>query len=174
MLLRCVLLLISLLFFDQSYCQHHEDEMITHHRVVVSSNISIIPEGVDLSNTLLVVPSLGIDYEYFFNERWAISSKNDIILQQYVIESREDGKIIERQRVFVTTVTGVWEAFRGFSIFLGGGVEWEADKNYGLIKVGVEYKIALNGRFDVAIPLYWDVKEEYSTISTGISLGINF
>ena len=80
-------------------CQENEKDKEKEdkyrHRITVMMANSHIPNTVSIEgqNKFSIVPTWGLDYDFWFNKKWAIGLHNDLVLQQYKIIKE---KIIQR------------------------------------------------------------------------------
>src|SRR3954465_8373965 len=74
-----------------------EKEDKYRHRITVMMANSHIPnmESIEGQNKFSIVPTWGLDYDFWFNKKWAIGLHNDLVLQQYKIIKAEDHTEVE-------------------------------------------------------------------------------
>ena len=112
-ILRLILLMViinpQVLFSQES---KEEKEKIQHHRIALFTGYTLISGAVtsDGSTKMIVAPTVGFDYEYYFSEKIAIGSVNDLELDDYVIEDSE-GELLERDYSFRTALIFIYEPF---------------------------------------------------------------
>ncbi|MCX2740883.1 hypothetical protein [Pontibacter anaerobius] len=122
----------------------------------------------------LIVPSLGLDVEYWFNDKWGIGSHNDLELINFEVE-RGDSRILERETPLLLTLDALWKPWKGLVLLAGPGIEFEKEENLFVVRGGVEYEIELGRHWDVAPTVFYDNrKNAYDTFSVGIGLGKRF
>ncbi|KAA6438165.1 hypothetical protein ACD591_18580 [Rufibacter glacialis] len=123
---------------------------------------------------LLIVPSVGLDLEYWFNEKWGIGSHNDLELISFEVEDRE-GTFIEKETPVLLTLDVLWKPWKGLVLLAGPGVEFEKEENLFVIRGGLEYELELGSHWDVAPTIFYDArKDAYNTFSVGIGIGKRF
>ena len=105
--------------------QDKEKEKIQHHRIALFTGYTLVSGAVtsDSSTKMIVAPTIGFDYEYYFSEKIAIGSVNDLELDDYVVEDSE-GELLERDYSFRTALIFIYEPFEWRSVFAGGGYEF--------------------------------------------------
>lgn len=75
-----------------SYAQEVEHESpIKHHRVSIVLGHTHIPKGFNMDSTsfALIVPSWGLNYEFWFNQKWVVGIPNDMEISVYAIEDHD-------------------------------------------------------------------------------------
>jgi hypothetical protein len=127
-------------------------------------------EGKDM----LIVPSLGLDVEYWFSEKWGIGSHNDLELISFEVE-RGESLTLEREAPLLLTVDALWKPWKGLVLLAGPGVEFEREENLFVVRGGLEYELELGSHWDVAPTVFYDSrKDAYDTFSVGIGIGKRF
>ncbi len=95
-----------------------EKEKIQHHRIALFTGYILVSGAVTTegSSKLIVTPTLGFDYEYYFSEKIALGLVNNIELDDYVVEDSE-GELLERDYSFRLAIVFVYEPFEWWSVF---------------------------------------------------------
>ncbi len=122
----------------------------------------------------LSAPSLGLNYNYIFNDKWSVGLHNDIIIESFIVESaNSEEEFIERELPFSTIVVGGYRIGESWGVGAGTGVEWEKNANFTVIRLSAEYGLALEKKsFDVLFVFNYDVLvNAYNSFNFGI--GIN-
>lgn len=146
------------------------------HRAAVLVGYTLVPTIHDAHNNekgLTFSATFGFDYEYWIKPRFGIALLNDIELNSYTILTSE-GNLLERYFNLVSTPALVYEFYPNWSLFAGGGIEFDEVKNLPVIRLGTEYEIPIRNEWDVAFSLYYDYKFEYSGFTLGIVFGKRF
>ena len=150
---------------------HHE---FPRHKIAVFTGNTWVRKGNFEGNPdAVLVPTFGLDYEYWIHHRVAIGLFNDYELGQYIVE-KENGESIIRENVFISTMVLIGEPVKGWALFAGGGIELEKNEHFWVIRIGTEYAWALPKNWTIAITASWDIKNEYDAIAGGIALGKHF
>jgi len=157
--------------------QHEEEhEEFKHHRVALFMGNSHIPAGdpaIGRTGTI-IVPTWGLDYEFWFNHQLALGWYSDIEIQSYVINS-DNHQDLEREYPIITSVVLVYVPWKTLSIYVGPGLEIERNESFFVTKIGVEYGIELPNHWDLAPGISYDNKEgEFDAWSFGFSIGKKF
>ncbi|WP_370391113.1 hypothetical protein [uncultured Winogradskyella sp.] len=125
-------------------------------------------EGLDN----VFVPSWGLDFEYWFNERWGIGLHNDVEIETFVIRNAENDEI-ERVNPLVLTLDALYQFGNGFVITLGPGVELEKEESFYLFRFGIEYEKDISKSFYLLPNLFLDQRfDGYNTWNIGLGIGM--
>ncbi len=130
---------------------------------------SHIPNAFEGEIKVAVVPTWGIDLDYYFHPRWSAALQGDIILQSFEVDN-ERQVILERS--YPVTLAGVlhYHALRHWSFYTGPGIELEKSKNLFLLRLGTEYSFEVTENFEIALNLIFETKEEvYDTWTFGVA-----
>ena len=123
---------------------------------------------------LLIVPSVGLDLEYWFNKSWGVGSHNDLELINFEVEKGES-HVIERETPLLLTLDVLWRPWKGLVFLAGPGVEFEPEENLFVMRAGLEYELELKSHWDVAPSMFYDSRKgAYDTFSIGIGIGKRF
>ena len=78
--------------FGQEEAEHEE---LRHHQVALLTGYTLVPEGDHHGNVegVVVVPTIGLDYAYWFSHRFAVSLTNAVELSTYVIEQPDRSQL---------------------------------------------------------------------------------
>lgn len=127
-----------------------------------------VPTATVEGKTIIIIPTWGMDVDYFFHKRWSVALQSDIKLQTFEVET--EGVLLERS--FPVSLAGVvhYHAKRHWSFFAGPGYEFERHKNLYLFKIGTEYSFEVNESFEIALNLSYENKQEvYDSFLFGIA-----
>lgn len=160
------------------YAQHHEHESegFKRHRISLVMGHTHIPRGIESADkkSSLIVPSWGLNYDFWFTPRWAIGSHNDMEISTYVIEDHHETEI-ERERPVILTLVGIFKPTHHIELLAGFGREFEKHHNFWVYRLGIEYEFDLPGHWLLSPALIFDFKEDvYNSISLGIVIGKKF
>lgn len=158
------------------HSQNTTHEAAAHHfrpfRVAVLIGHTFIPARH--SSERLIIPSWGLDLEYWFNPKWGLGLHNDVELQSFIIEKGAD-EIVEREYPLVITLDALYKPWKGLVLQLGPGYELERTENYFLVRFGLEYEFDLPGHWDIAPTFFYDTREKvYDTWSIALGVGKRF
>jgi opacity protein-like surface antigen len=159
----------------QEHATHHETMLSQRHKVSLSFGYAYVREGVEKDHAAdadpekgVYVPSLGIDYQYRLNEKWALGGVADLELSHYVVLKKD----LERDKAFLLAALAFYELVPFWEVYAGGGVELEKHENLGIIRLGTEYEFRVGERgWAISPVLMYDIKEGYDTWSLAVAAG---
>jgi hypothetical protein len=176
LLLLVFTVLSSQLLLAQETEKEATGENKLHHRISLMQAFSHIPSLSEMNGQkhAFIVPTVGLNYELWFNKKWAIGLHNDFIIQSFNIEN-EDGKpAIKREYPILTTLVGIYKPGKHLSFFAGPGIEFEKTENFNVVKLGIEYGVELSKSYEVGFGFEYDAKiNGYSTWLVGIGISKN-
>jgi hypothetical protein len=140
------------------------------HKITLVMAYSFIHNSItDQSNGILIVPTIGHNYDYFFNGRWGLGLHADILLQQYKIEKHEDREEILRENPVGLAGMVLFKPHHRWTLMAGYGIEIEKHENFQVIRTGVEYGIKLPKNWELGFSLEFDYKiNTYSSLMFGL------
>ena len=141
------------------------------HRVGAVGAYSYVGETPDDG---VFVPTIGVEYQYAFEERWAFGGVVEVEMDSYLVLDKE----LERDHA-ILVVPEVYFDLTGskrlaWSLIAGIGIEFESHENFPIVRVGTALEIETGKRWDLTPGLRFDWKEEYGTIVIELSLGRRF
>lgn len=175
-IVHCTIFLFSNLICAQTteklYYEKQDNQKDKKHRiafVLAHSYISLE------NNQILAIPTFGLDYEYWLCKQWGIGVFTDIELITKEVSPSVDGMSIEREYPLVFTLDVLWNPIKHWELVLGPGFVLEQGETKSLIRLGVEYDLALANHWDVAPNLFYDQKFDGNyAISIGIGIAKSF
>ncbi|WP_121668030.1 hypothetical protein [Mesonia aquimarina] len=167
---------LTLFFVLSIYSQEEqklEEEKGSFHRIGLNLSHTNVFSGVkDQENKLLSLPSWGIDYDFWFSEKWAIGLHTDILIEKYTVEENLDSqnKILERNKPIAPAVMGTYH-FGRHNILFGAGAEFAEEENLFLNRVGYEYGIEFLEKWELGFSINYDFRwNAYDSFSIGIEI----
>jgi hypothetical protein len=161
------IVIFLIVFIPYSNAQHSENEGnashdkhqgVTHKVTLVMANSFLKNQVDETTNSILVVPAYGLNYDVLFHHKWGFGLHSDIILQQFKVEShREDVELIRENPVALCAL-GLFKPLPPLTLIAGYGVEIEKHENIQLFRIGVEYGFHLPGNWELAFALEFDRK----------------
>ena len=140
-----------------------------HKITMVMANSLIDNSFSDQTNDILLVPTFGFNYDYFFNSRWGLGLHTDILLQQYKVEKHGNHEEIVRENPVALVGMLLFKPHHRWTIMAGYGVEAEKHESFQMIRTGVEYGIALPKHWELGFSLEFDYKiKTYSSLMFGV------
>jgi hypothetical protein len=123
----------------------------------------------DQSNEVLIVPAIGLNYDYIFKKGWGLGLHSDILLQQFKVETHGDKEEIIRENPFALLGMLLYKPHHRWTVTAGYGIEIEKHENLQMIRIGGEYGIELPKNWELGFSLEFDIKPEaYNTLLFGI------
>ena len=186
--------------FSQEHDPHATDEKVhkviedadqeAHHKKhAISAVISHthINSGVknNTGDNWIALPSFGLNYNYSFNEKWAIGLHNDIIVEEFIIEDanahsnevvlhkNEEADIegIERSHPIASAVMITYKPFKHIAFLAGGGMEFSKEENFALIRLGLEFPFHIPNDWEVFGVTAFDINiDAYNSFTFGIGI----
>ena len=134
---------------------HHPDaEHGAGHKItLVMANSFINNSFSDQANNILIIPTFGFNYDYFFNSRWGLGLHTDILLQQYKVEKHGGHEEILRENPVGLAGMVLFKPHHRWVLMAGYGVEVEKHENFQMIRVGAEYGIPLPKHWELGLAL---------------------
>ncbi len=167
---------------------HHEGH---HKKHAISAVISHthIRSGIknDTGDNWIALPSFGINYNYSFNEKWAIGLHNDIIVEEFIVEDTKTEKYhensvlkkneepeipgIKRSHPIASAIMITYKPFRHIAFLAGGGMEFSKHENFGLIRFGVEFPFHIPNDWEIFGVTAYDINiDAYNSFTFGIGI----
>lgn len=142
------------------------------HRISLGLGHTHIPssELVEGRNKLAFA-SWTLDYDFHFNERWAVGLQTDLILESFIVK-RFNQEEIERDYPFSVSPVALFKPFERWSFIAGIGAEFAPGETLGFTRLGVEYGIEISEHWEFGITFLWDAKWEYYN-SWGLAIMIS-
>lgn len=147
---------------------HDTHKSFPHFRVAGLIGHTFLPTLPD-SDERTIIPSWGLDIEYWFNEAWGLGLHNDVEIQSFLIET-EQGEFLEREFPLVLTLDALYKMKNGLVLQLGPGYEIEKNESFFLVRAGLEYEIEMNHHWDISPTFFYDSRFEANDTWT-IALG---
>jgi hypothetical protein len=173
---KAFLIFVLQLLTFQGFCQHEQSDGHEHlqaapfHKITLVTANSLINNIVDEnSNSLLLVPVFGFNYDYFFHKNWGIGLHNDLVLQQFKVERHHNEQELIRENPVAVCGIISFKPHHRWILFGGYGVELEKNENISLFRFGVEYGIELNNNWELGFNAEYDYKiKAYSSFMVGV------
>jgi hypothetical protein len=156
------LLFVLALYLDvagQDVTTDKEEESYRH-RLSMMMAFSHVPSANNLEgqSSVFIVPTWAINYDYWFTSKFGLGLHNDLVLQQYKIETEDDNTVVERSFPIAVTLTGLYKASEQWTFLFGVGREFEKHENFNLFSVGAEYGIELPNAWEVNLNAIYENK----------------
>jgi hypothetical protein len=145
-------------------------------RISVLWGNTIVPAAktADDEMSVVIFPSWGLNYEYWFNNHFALGIQNEFEMQSYVVE-HDSHPSLEREYPIITSIVLFYEPLNHLAFFAGPGIEIEKNHNFYIFKAGIEYIIPLPKNFDIALEGSYESKNNmYDAWTFGLCIGKRF
>lgn len=155
---------------------HDESHEFKHHRVAIIIGHGHVfgAESVENGKNIVTIPTWGIDYQYWVNEKFGMGLKSDIEIMDYVVHSGEENQVIRSNPVIVSTVF-LYHPSKGWNFLIGPGIEFEESHNFFVIRAGMGYEFELPRHWDFAPEIVLDLKDgNIGSFTWGIGIGKRF
>lgn len=171
------------LLCNKCLAQEHpeaEEAFHPHSALVLVLSHAELFEGRDAEGNkkVLSLPAWGIDYNYWFNPKWALGLHTDIIIEKFEVKKDLEGgddETIERSYPIAPALMGIYKPCRHFSFLLGMGGEFAKEENFVLTRAGMEYGAEIRNGWEVSGNLSYDFKwNAYDTWTIGIGIAKSF
>ncbi len=127
-------------------------------RVAFSIGQGYIPQADNNSSNFLILPTIGLDFQYRMNEKWGVSLKSDIEIANYLVEDNDENKL-ERENPLIVSIPVTYSPWEnGFSFFMGPGIEIEENENFFILRLGVGKEFELGNEWDFSPEFIYDLK----------------
>ncbi len=172
-LLSFLLFLLINTLNAQDHDEHDEassHDKLHHHSLALFVGYTFITKSVESGESgVYVAPTVGLDYLYKFNHKFAISLQNDIELAAYEVE-HEDEETLKREYAFVSALVFVYEPVHWWSVFAGPGYEFERHESFYLTRLGTEFLKKFQDGWSLALTMTVDIKEVNTAPAIGITI----
>lgn len=148
----------------------HEHHSVNGARLTGIMAYSLINNGFSSeTDDILVVPTVGLNFDYYLSEKWGLGIHSDILLQQFKVEKHDDHEEIIRENPIALCAMGIYKPHHRWALFAGYGIEIEKHENLNLVRFGAEYGIPLPKHWEVALSMEYDYKfNSYGALMFGI------
>ncbi len=173
-------LLLSFLLFLGPFSGHGQAQHRVEHlagyegpgfRLGAVVGYVVVPTSTSSGREHLILPSFGLDLEYWFSHRLGIGLHNDLELMVFEVETEKD-VFVERDFPMLVTIDMLWKPWRGLVIYGGPGIEFEPSEHYYVGRLGAEYEIPIGKHWDIFPTMFYDYRRgAYNTFSIGLGIG---
>jgi hypothetical protein len=167
---------VLVLLFNPLFAQieHNEESHIVKYKNAAAlfvGNTIIAPSGFNL-------PTIGMEYAREINHHIGIGLIAEVEIGSHIVQKNEEGEMVSevhREGAFLVLPTVFVRVYKGLILNAGYGVEFESHENLGLLKVGLEYKLAMhNPRWVVLPTVSWDHTKLFDGFVYGVNFGYKF
>jgi len=162
-----ILLVASISLFAQ---KSHEDQ--PNKRVAIYIGHTLVPELN--SNERFLIPSWGLDLDFWFNSTFGLGLHSDIEIETFIVRSNRSEEL-ERVNPIVMTLDVLYQPYRGLILQIGPGIEIDPDRKFYLMRAGAEYEIQIGHHWDISPTIFYDHRfNEFGTWSIALGVGKRF
>lgn len=158
--------------------QEKENEEFRKFRLGLSLGHGYIPEASPTNDeSVLILPTVGFELQYWFNEKWGLASKNDLEIAKYTVEHTEaDNEELVRENPIIFALPVLYSPWDNELCFmLGPGIELESEENFYILRLGVSYEFEIGSGFDFSPELVYDLKDGLiNSFTLAIGVGYRF
>ncbi len=167
--------LISTIFFLslfsslKTFAQGEEKK----HLISISLGYAYIHKGASEGSESadgVLVPSLGINYFYAISQKFELGIMTDFEFGNYIIIEKD----LNRENAFIAAAVASYSLTKSFYILAGGGMEFEKNKNLGIIRLGTGYSFNLKNNWLISPEILYDIKEGFDTWSFSVVFAKRF
>lgn len=176
---KCGTLSMMLFWAFCSFAQSNnleEKHTFRHFRISISMGQAYIPQAQSVDAKFVVLPTLGLDFQYWISTKWGIGLKNDIELARYFVKNGEGGSVIDRNDPLIIALPALFSPWkRNFTFILGPGIELEPHQNFLVIRCGVGSHFEVGNHWDFAPEFIYDLKNgSINSFTVAIGIGKRF
>lgn len=156
--------------------EHHSNDFNPHHSIGFILSHTQISQGIQANGEKkwLSLPSWGINYNYKFNQKWAVGLHNDIVVEDFVVEQHlksSGGEVLERSYPIASAVIISYKPGTSLSYLFGVGGEFAHSENLLLVRIGIEYSYHLTGKWELNANITNDLKiNAYNSWALGVGI----
>ena len=143
---------------DSHQAEHADHVGNTHKLTLVMANSFLKNDFEENPNSILIVPTYGLNYDFLFHPRWGVGFHSDIVLQQYKVETHDGQGTLIRENPVSLCAVGIFSPIPSLTLLAGYGIEIETHENIQLLRFGVEYGFHLPNHWELAFMLEFDRK----------------
>jgi hypothetical protein len=147
------------------------EERERHHRITIMMANSHIPSAteVDGDKAMLVIPTWGLSYDYWFSEKWAVGLHSELFLEQFKIKKSGTEQTVERSYPVGVSLMGLFKPAKRWAFLAGMGREFEKHENFSFISLQTEYGFELPDNWELNLNLIYESKiDAYDTWTFGV------
>jgi len=170
LIMKKLILFIFLFFSMHEHVRAQETEQDHKPKIrgaIMMAN-SHVPKATEGGKSIHVIPTWGLDFDYYFNTRWSVAVQADIKLQSFEVD--EGDVMLERTNPVALAGVLHYHALRHWSFYAGPGIELEKSENLFLVRIGTEYSFEITEDFEIALNVIYENKDEvYDAWTFGIA-----
>ncbi len=166
--------------------EQHEEHLHKHAVSLIMSHTHIASGLKNGEPKWLIVPSIGLNYNYNINEKWSVGLHNDIIIEEFEVEdpssgghehealyksSEESIAKIERSKPISAAIMVSYKPMEHLALMAGGGMEFSKHDDFAVIRLGVETPFHIPNNWEIIGSLTYDMNiNAYNAFTLGIGI----
>lgn len=157
--------------------EHQEEHEFKHFKTSVTIGHGYMPEVRSQSASVIIIPSVGLELQYWFNPKWGIAMKNDLEIANYIVEPDGGTSQFVRNYPVIVSVPILYKPWKDkkVSFCLGPGIEFEGHENFSVLRMGAGFEFEVENDWYFAPEIIYDLKNEIiNSLTLGIAFGIRF
>ena len=171
-------LILIILNIGFSIAQGHsskQTDILLHHEIDGFVGSTHVPNGaLDNSDATLILPNIGFNYKYWFDNHFAIGWYNNIVALTYVVDT-DSHQDLDREYPITTTLVGIFNPWKKLAIFAGPGIEIDKNRSLFVLRFGIDYGISLSNNWNLSPRFIFDnLGGDIQAYTLGISIGKKF
>lgn len=169
--------LVLILSYNASSQEEHTIEYNEHEfksfRVAFAIGHGYIPAANPNGENFLIIPTLGLDFQYWLNKKWGISLKSDLEISNYLVTDKSNVQVfVERENPFIVSLPILFNPWdNGLTFLAGPGIELEEHENFTIFRIGMGYEFEMAKHWDFEPEILYDLKDGHINSFT-ISFGV--
>lgn len=175
------ILLLFLFSISISAQEKHSKESHEHEfkkfRVAFAIGHGYIPSASSGGKDFLIIPVMGLDIQYWFNERWGLALKNDIEISNYIVDDKNDASnFVVRENPVIVSLPLLFSPWnKELTFIVGPGIEFEEHENFSIFRVGIGYEFEFGNHWDFAPEFIYDLKDGHiNALTVAFGVGKRF
>lgn len=171
-----LLLVVCQPLFSQSHSEE-ESHDFKHFRLSAAIGHAYIPKAISENSSVIVIPTFGLDLQYWFSHKWGIALKNDLEIATYFVENKnENSNELIRKNPVIMAIPVLFSPWNNhFTFILGPGIEFEEHENFSVFRMGVGSEFEIGNHWDFAPEIIYDLKDGHiNSLTFAIGVGKRF
>jgi hypothetical protein len=170
----CFLMLAIITSAFSQEGENKSEKFKPYHSISALLSHTMIKDGIREGKTeWIAFPSFAFDYNFVFSPKWRIGLHNDLIFEDFIVET--DEKELERSEPVASVLVGGFKPCKQFTLEAGMGYEFSKEENLLLTRVGAEYSLELPKEWELVVNLVYDVKwDAYDSFAFGVGVSKSF
>ena len=157
---------------------HHNGQEFKNFRVAINLGHGYIPSAsFGNDREFVVIPSWGLDLQYWFNPKLGVALRHDIEVAKYTRNNDDrHSEDLERTNPVIVSLPVLYSPWdNGLTFLLGPGIELEGHQNFSVFRFGLGYEFEIGKHWDFAPEVVYDLKDGHiNALTIAIGVGKRF